>query len=95
MQRGVREATEVGTTHLGAPGGPGAPWWVVAPSGHPQVQLRPIEFLLVQKKSPKTYAVFGLRLLLISCDVKNKQKTATGTGHWVNWLVPKNDINLL
>ena len=28
----VREATEVGTTHLGAPGGPGASWWVVATS---------------------------------------------------------------
>ena len=28
-KEGVREATEVGTTHLGAPGGPGAPWWVV------------------------------------------------------------------
>ena len=26
---------------------------------------------------------------------KNKQKTTTGTGHWDNRLVPKNDINLL
>ena len=34
-KEGVREATEVGTTHLGAPGGPGTPWWVVFPSGHP------------------------------------------------------------
>ena len=34
-------------------------------------------------------------MILISCDVKNKQKTATGTGHWVNRLVPKNDIKLL
>ena len=31
----VREATEVRTTHLGAPGPPGAPWWVVLPSEHP------------------------------------------------------------
>ena len=46
-------------------------------------------------KSPKGFAVFGLRLILISCDVKNKEKTATGTGHWVNRLVPKNDIKLL
>ena len=27
----VWEATKVGTTHLGAPGSPGAPWWVVLP----------------------------------------------------------------
>ncbi|EMS52604.1 hypothetical protein TRIUR3_10436 [Triticum urartu] len=32
----VREAAEVGTTHLGAPGLPGVPWWVVLPSEHPQ-----------------------------------------------------------
>ena len=88
----MQEATEVGTPHLGAPGGPGAPWWVVPPSGHPQVQLRPIGFLLVQKKTPKSYAVFGLRLILIPCDVKNMQRTATGTWQDVNRLVPKNDI---
>ena len=34
-------------------------------------------------------------MILISCNVKNKQKTTTGTGHWVNRLVPKNDIKLL
>ena len=26
---------EEGTTHQGAPGGPGAPWWVVPTSGAP------------------------------------------------------------
>ena len=31
----MREATEAGTTHLGASGGPGVPWWVVPPLGHP------------------------------------------------------------
>ena len=31
----VRGAPEVGTTHQGAPGPPGAPWWVVLPSEHP------------------------------------------------------------
>ena len=31
----MREATEVGITHLGAPGPPGAPWWVVLSSEHP------------------------------------------------------------
>ena len=34
-------------------------------------------------------------MILISCDVKNKQKTSTSCGHWVNRLVPKNDIKLL
>ena len=92
----MREATEVGTTHLGTPGPPGAPWWVLCPSGHPpQVLLWPIGSLLAHKKSTKGFAVFGLCLILIFCDVKNKQKTATGTGHWVNRLVPKNDIKLL
>ena len=65
------------------------------PSGHPQVLLWPIGGLLVHKKSTKSFAVFGLHLILISCDVKNKQKTATGTGNWVNRLVPKNDIKFL
>ena len=61
-------------------------------AGHPQVQLWPIGCLLVHKKSSKSFAVFGLRLILISCDVKNKQKTATDNGHYVNRLVPKNGI---
>ena len=71
INRMVREATEVGTTHLGAPGGLGAPWWVVPPSGHPQVLLWPIGSLLAHKKSTKSFAVFGLRLILISCKAKN------------------------
>ena len=86
----------MGTTHLGAPGGLGAPWWVVPPSGDPpEVLLWPIGSLLAHKKSTISFAMFGLRLILISCDVKNKQKTATGTWDWVNRLVPKNDIKLL
>jgi hypothetical protein len=52
-------------------------------------------FLLVHKNSPKSFAAFGLCLVLIFCEVKNKQKIATGTGYYVNRLVPKNDINLL
>ena len=89
----MREATEVGTTHLGVPGPPGAPWWVVPPSGHPQVLLWPIRSLLVHKNSTKSFTVFGLRLILIFWEVKNMQKT-TGTGHYVDGLVPKNDIKL-
>ena len=80
----MREATEVG-----------APWWVVPPRGTPQVLLWPNGRLWSIKKSTKSSAVFGLRLILISCDVKNKQKIATGTRHWVNRLVPKNDKKLL
>ena len=45
-----------------------------------------------EKKSQKSFVAFGLRLVLIFCKVKNKQKTATGTRHYVNRLVPKNDI---
>ena len=89
------EADEVGTTHLGMPGPPGPPWWVVPPSGHPQVLLLPNGCFLVHKTSTKSFVVFRLRLILISCDVMNKQETTTGTGHWVNRLVPKNDIKLL
>ena len=89
------ETTEVGITHLGAPGPPGAPWWVVPPSGHPQVLLWPILGVLFHKNSPRSFAVFVLRLILISCNVKNKKKTTTATGHWVNRSVPKNDIKLL
>ena len=44
------------------------------------------------KKIPWSFVAFGLHLVLISCDVKNMQKTTTGTGHYVNRLVPKNDI---
>ena len=40
---------EEGTTHQSAPGGPGAPWWVVLPSEHPQVLLWPTGCLVVQK----------------------------------------------
>ena len=84
----------MGTTHQGTPGPPGTPWRVVLPSEHPQVQPGPVAFLLAHKKSSWSFVTFGLHLILISCDVKNKQKTATSTGHWVNRLVPKNDIKL-
>ena len=38
-------APEVGSTHLGVPRPPGAPWWVVAPSGHPPGVARALVFL--------------------------------------------------
>ena len=46
----------------------------------------------VKKNSPESFVVFGIHFVLIFCDVKNMQKTATGTWHYVNRLVPKNDI---
>ena len=82
----------MGTTHQGAPGPPGAPWWVVLSSEHPPGAARAHYVPSGPKKSPWSFVAFGLRLILISCDVKNMQKTATGTWHYVNRLVPKNDI---
>ena len=85
----------MGTTHRGALGPAGAPWCIVPPAGHPIGATKAHAFLLAHKKSSWNFMAFGLRLILISCDVKNKEKTATDTGHWVNRLVPKNDIKLL
>ena len=79
----------MGTTHLGAP------WWIALPSKSPSGTFLAQVCLLVQKKSPKSFAAFGLRLVLISCEVKKEQKTTTGTGHYVNKLVLENDIKLL
>ena len=47
------------------------------------------------KKSPKSFVAFGHHFVLIFCQVEDKQKIATGAGHYVNRLVPKNDIKLL
>ena len=41
-QRGGPGAPEVGTTHQGAPGPPGAPWWVVPSFGPPRCNQGPI-----------------------------------------------------
>ena len=41
---------EEGTTHQGAPGGPGAPWWVVPTSGAP----RTASLLYKHSNIPKT-----------------------------------------
>ena len=90
----MREAAEVGTTHQGAPA-QARPGGLCSPQSPPLVLLWPNRCLLVQKKTPKSFAAFGLRLVLISYEVKNKQKTATGTRHYVNRLVPKYDIKLL
>ena len=74
---------------------PGVPRWVVPPSGHPSGTSLAHPSCFGPKKSAKTFVAFGLRLVLIFCEVKDKQKTATSTGHHVNRLVPKNDRKLL
>ena len=71
------------------------PGVLCSPWSPPLVLLWPILCLLVQKNSLKSFAAFGLRLVLIFCEVKTSKKTTTGTGHYVNRLVPKNDIKLL
>ena len=82
----------MGTTHLGVLGPPGAPWWVLLPSEHPPGASPAHWMSSGPKKSTKSFTAFVLRLVLISCDVKNMQKTVTATWHYVNRLVPKNDI---
>jgi hypothetical protein len=85
----------VGTTHLGAPGPPGAPWWVVLPSEPPSgtflAQLVSSSTEKITKKFRYVWTPFGIDFL----RSKKKQKTTTGTRHYVNRLVPKNDIKLL
>ena len=63
-----------------------------SPRSSPQVRSWPTGCLLAHKKSSWSFVAFGLRLILISCDVKNMEKITTGTWHYVNKLVPKNDI---
>ena len=69
------------------------PSWTARDSSGPTLLLRGL--LLVHKKSSKMGTSIGLRLVFLFCEVKNKQKTTTGTRHYVNMLVPKNYIKLL
>ena len=73
----------------------GAPMWVVASTTHLSRTSLAHWLPSSPKKAPKIFVVTGLRLVLIFYEVKNKQKTATGTGHYVNRLVAKNDRKLL
>jgi hypothetical protein len=85
----------VGQHPLATPGPCGAAWWVLPTlvfvsdtSSYPRLSSGP-------KKSTKSFAAFGLRLIGIFCKSKTGQKTATGTWHYVNRLVPKIDIKLI
>ena len=73
----------------GAPRGAGAPpasWPPRAPS---HVDFSSQKSYILQKKSLSIFIRFGLRLIWIFCETKNMQQTGTGTGHWINMLVPK------
>ena len=61
------------------------------PRGTPRCFPSPLD-VFWPKKSSKSFTAFGLHMVLISCDVKNMEKTTTTTGHQVNRLVPKIDI---
>ena len=82
-------AIEVGTNHQGAPGPTGMPWCLVLTLGSLFGTSLAHWMSSGPKKSTKSFAAFGLHLALISLDVKNMQKTATSTGHYVNRLVQK------
>ena len=55
------------------------PGGLCPPRGTPLVLLWPILGVLVHKNSPKSFAVFGLRLILISCQVKTSKNNKW---HW-------------
>ena len=68
-------------SHQGPPGEvahPGGSW---SPCGSSGLLPKLLVFILANKKSPKSFVAFGLRLIWIFSKTKNKQKTATGTGH--------------
>jgi hypothetical protein len=75
--RGARQAP------LARPGG-----WCPPRAASP-ILLLSFGCLLAQKKFTKSFASFGLRLVWIFCKSETGQKTATGTWHYVNSLVPK------
>ena len=68
------------TTHQGMPGASGAPWCLVGPTGLPSGASLAPKLYSGPKKSPKSFVAFGLRLVLIFCEVKNKQKQQLALG---------------
>ena len=79
----------VATKVRGVPAPLGRAPCLMAPSG---IVLRGYFFpkiIYIPKKSLSVFIPFGLRLIWIFCETKNMQQTGTGTGHWINMLVPK------
>ena len=85
----MREAAEVGITHLGTPGPLGAPWWVVLPSGTFLAQQVSSGLEKIHKNFCYVWTPFDIDFLRCKKQAKNSN------WHWVNRLVPKNDIKLL
>ena len=79
-KEGVREATEVGTTHLGAPGPPSAPWWVVLPSENPpRCFLGPVGIFWPKKILKKFCCVWTpFDIDFLRC----KKHAENGNWHW-------------
>ena len=73
----------------GAPRGADAPPYLVTTSGTVSRGFFFPKIIYIPKKSPSVFIPFGLRLIWIFCETKNMQQTRTGTGHWINMLVPK------
>ena len=65
------------------------PGGLCPPRGTPQARPGPVLFRLAHNNSPYSFRASRLSLIFIFCDVKNMEKTATGTWHYVNRLVPK------
>ena len=81
--------------HQGALGASGAPWFIVGSTSllpgaslAPKLSSGPKK---ISKKFHRDWTPFGTDIP----RSKKKQKTATCTWHYVNRIVPKNDIKLL
>ena len=83
----MREATEVGTH-----GTSGAPWWIVLPSEHPVGTFLAHTVSSGPEKIHKKFRCVWTPLGIDFLQCKKQEKIATGTGHYVNRLLPKNDI---
>ena len=59
------------------------------PLGHRLMLVSLPKIHIYSKKIFVCFIPFGLRLIWIFCETKNMQQTGTGTGHWINMLVPK------
>ena len=67
----------------------GAPPCLAPPRASSHVDFTSQNSHIFQKKALAVLIPFGLRLIWIFCETKNMQQTGTGTGHWINMLVPK------
>ena len=83
------------TTHKGAPGASGMPWCLVGPTGLPPGASLAPKLSSRQKKISKKFRGVWTSFDMDILQSKKQAKTTIGTGHYVNRLVPKNDIKLL